>query len=352
LETLKNFQNSGLSREELTPDLLKFQQDWETMGNEIEPEFGRLDTIPGIDNHGKKFFEDFQKIIEPISQEGEKIMMMLGLGEPQTPQHGTPPPPQRKNIERQRLEEFTELYGINSIDELENSKDLIINKIENKLHNILEKLRSFKNMPRGEYECELIKINDYMDIFDNEGQYEFERIKSLPGGFEYYETFQREMLSHFGPIFDEIDPLVKTLSAPSNIPQGSYPPPQNSYPPPQPKGNVERQKLEELEIFYGINSLEQLESSQELIIESLENGVKKDIEKLKSFKNKPREEYMPEYIELKDYLKIFDNEFQLELDRLNGLPGGKASLEKLQIEMENRFGSLLDEMEQLLEELK
>ena len=133
---------------------------------------------------------------------------MLVGGDPSEPSGATPP---RKIIERQKLDEFETLYGIKSIEELKNSKDLIIDTIGDKVKDNLQKLQSFKNIPREDYMTEFKEISSYLEVFDNEGQSEFERLKALPGGAEYIEKFQEDMVSRLGPLLDEMDQLLKEL---------------------------------------------------------------------------------------------------------------------------------------------
>lgn len=208
LDTLRKLQGSELSQDEIKIEFAKFQQDWETMGLALEPEFNRLDTIPGISQLSESVQEEFIKRIEPMAKEGEEIMIRL-RAEGAT---GTPrPPPPREKIERQRLDELETLYSIKSIEELKTSQDLIFDAIGNKMKDILQKLRSFKNKPSEEYMTEFNEIERYLDVFDNEGKSEFERLQALPGGVEYFETFMGVLQGRLGPILDEIEQLQKEL---------------------------------------------------------------------------------------------------------------------------------------------
>jgi hypothetical protein len=215
LETLKKLQSSDLPKAELQLELFKFQKEWEAMGNEVEPEFNRLDTIPGIEEYGEAIQKEFFKRMEPIAMEGEKIRIILGGGDPSgiPGPSEMPPQPPSKQIERQKLDELETLYGIKSLEELENSKDSLFNILKNKLENDLSKLRSFKsnNTPKEEYMPEFQEIVKQMDIFGNEMECEFNRLKDLPDGTKHIEMFHEEIIGPLVPLLDEIDDLREKL---------------------------------------------------------------------------------------------------------------------------------------------
>ena len=80
LETLRKLQSSELSQDEIKMEFAKFQHDWVTMGNELEPEFNRLDTIRGISQMADSIEKEFLKHIEPMAKEGEQLMNKLMVG--------------------------------------------------------------------------------------------------------------------------------------------------------------------------------------------------------------------------------------------------------------------------------
>lgn len=226
LEKLRELQGSSLPEEEIKTEFAKFQQSFETMATEMEPEFNRLDAIPEFSQYGDSIRDDFIKRIEPMAKEGEEIMNKLRgeetAGYPRPPPSPSgyselppsiqpPPPTPSTKIERQKLDEFETLYGIKSIEELKNSKDLIFDSLRDSLKDTLQKLQSFKNKPREEYWTEYEQFKAYLEVFDNEGKREIGRLQALPGGAEYIETFYKEMESRLGLILEEIDQLRKEL---------------------------------------------------------------------------------------------------------------------------------------------
>jgi len=212
LNTLRELQSSGLSQEEIKTEFAKFQQSFEAMAMELEPEFNRVDTIPGISQFADSIKDEFLKRLEPMAAEGEQLMNEL-RGEDTSGISSSIAAIPPKKIERQKLNELDTLYNIRSIDELKTFKDLIIDTIGDRLRNDLIRLQGFKkrNIPKGEYMGDFQEIEKHLDIFGNEVECEFKRLETLPNGAEYVKIFQEELVNRLRTILDEIDELIDEL---------------------------------------------------------------------------------------------------------------------------------------------
>ena len=109
------------------------------------------------------------------------------------------------------MDELKILYGVESIDDLKNSKDELIDTLLNVLNDKLDKLQSFMNMPQKDYIKDFVEIRNYMEVYKNEIRFEFERLHGLPGAREYMQIFVQEMSDRVAPIRVKIDELITKL---------------------------------------------------------------------------------------------------------------------------------------------
>jgi len=85
LKKLIEIQDKGLSLEENTLEIDNFYRSQEAFGMEMEKEFNRLDTIPGLSEYAESIRDELFKRTESLAKEGEEIMKKLsgeGAGRP------------------------------------------------------------------------------------------------------------------------------------------------------------------------------------------------------------------------------------------------------------------------------
>jgi hypothetical protein len=227
-ELLGEYQGEEIAPEEKAKVLAKFQDENYLFDKEVEQEMNRIDSLPGAIEYVDSFQGELDSRMQPHLEEIERkisiIMdsMMGGVmdevgglmegmmeGIAQVMGEGS-----TFEIDEGKLDVGKKLFEVQSVEELRNSKDMIIQEIVDQLDCDLEVLKYHQkmNMPQDEMMATGHKrIRTRLELLDTELEKEFARIASLPDASEYALSVKEEIENQIKPLAEEITKLLEEL---------------------------------------------------------------------------------------------------------------------------------------------
>jgi hypothetical protein len=220
--------DESVTPEEKAKVIAKFQDDSYLFTEEIEKEMNRIDSLPGAmefyDSYQEELDERMQPLLDEIGEKVTKIMdsmlggvmgelggmmegMMQGIGEVMGA-GGT------FEIDEGKLDVGKGIFEVQSVEDLRDNKDRIIQEIVDQLECDLEVLRYHKemNMPTNEMILKGHKrIKTRQELLKTELEKEFDRISALPDASEYASSAKEEIKSLIEPLRKEIMQLLDEL---------------------------------------------------------------------------------------------------------------------------------------------
>jgi hypothetical protein len=231
VKSLQNFFEGSLSPEEKQNEIAKFQDENYFFDKEIEQELDRIANLPGVEEYFESFKEEIQKRIQPHMEEFalqmakfmESLMgdmmgaMMEGMGDMMEGMMEPLIEPEPIDDDRERVNELYLLYEVQSLENLKENKDDIIDSIFEQLNYDLGELKDIKaiEFPLDEVQDRLEEIENHNKLIESELELEFKRIEALPDVSKYAKEVKEEIMGRFKPISKEIDELLKELRKPN-----------------------------------------------------------------------------------------------------------------------------------------
>lgn len=233
LEILKSFFETSISMstEEKAQEFSKFQDDNFLFPKEVEDELDRIYSLPGADEFQDGFQEEIEERLEPymeeISQHMSKLAeeffgdMLGGMAEGITQgleemfggsegeQNGSSEPGDDEKLDVEQI-----IYQIQSLDDLKNNEDRIIEQIEDQLNADLEMMKYNHNIGMvndSMVQAGLIRIEKRQKLLQRELEREFNRIEALPDAEEYAKTTKEKIINRLEPKVKQINELLKEL---------------------------------------------------------------------------------------------------------------------------------------------
>ena len=200
----------SMSPEEQQEGSMKFQDQNYLLSPEIEKELERLDQIPGGEEYAEEFGNEMEKrlgpFIEEYTQQMQKMMdqFMSGMAEGMAQAFGG----EEEVEEEQDYFEFDynnpdtpvmlySLYYARTLDELKESKEEIIQAIEEQLQDDSFLMEFVTEIPKDEmvdHDFESIKkVRKHMERLEPEMEKEFSRLSELPDAAEEVEQIKTEI---------------------------------------------------------------------------------------------------------------------------------------------------------------
>jgi hypothetical protein len=223
------FENAtSLTDESLQEKMAKFQDEQFIFDRSIEAELDRIGELPGAAEYFDSFRDEMEARITPYLEEFTKQMteilsklmgdmmegMMSGLGEMMGEmgesmeldfdgELGTP------QEDREDLGSLNFIYDIQSLEDLKNNKDFILDVMADMLKDDLEGIQTMTEMEfQAEEIEEKMKLAErHMIVFIGEIERELDRIGTLPGASDLAELTKAELAKKLEPIISDIKKL-------------------------------------------------------------------------------------------------------------------------------------------------
>ena len=231
VQSLQNFFEGSLSPEDKQEEIAKFQDENYFFDKEIEKEMDRIAELPGAQEYFETFKTELEGRIQPHMEEFalqmakfmESLMgdmmggMMEGMGDMMGGMgdmigetvEGSP-----EQDDRERSDELSLLYEVQSMEDLKKYKDFVIESIEEQLNYDLGELQDIKalDFPLEEVKDRLEEFEARKTLIESELDAEFKRIESIKGVSEHAKSVKEEIENRMNPITKEIDELLKDLN--------------------------------------------------------------------------------------------------------------------------------------------
>jgi hypothetical protein len=223
MESLKNFFEGSLSSEVKQTEIAKFQDDNYFFDKDIEKELDRIANLPGAEEYFESFKEEVEMRIQPHMEEFalqmakfmESLMggMMEGMGDMMEGFTELVEEPESNQDHRTRSNGLYFLYEVQSLENLKEYKNNIIDTLLEQLNSDLGELRDIKavDFPLEEVKDRLIEIEERNKLIGSEFELEFKRIESIPEVSEYAQSVKEEITNQMNPIMQEMDGLLREL---------------------------------------------------------------------------------------------------------------------------------------------
>lgn len=233
LEILKSFfeKSLSLSQEEKVEKFSKFQDDNFLFTKEVEDELDRIYNLPGADEYMDGFQAELEEQLGPYMEEITQQMAKLaeelfgdligGMAEGLAQGLGTMfggdegeediSPEPRDN---EKLDVGQVIYDIQSLEDLKNNENKIIEQIEDQLNADLYVLEYHKNinLPNDNLiQAGHMRIEKRVKLLERELDREFERIGALPDAGDFASAAKERIIKRLEPLRKQINDLLKEL---------------------------------------------------------------------------------------------------------------------------------------------
>jgi hypothetical protein len=262
---------------------------------------------------------------------------------------------QREEAKRNALEL---LRSIQSLDDLKEQKDEVLNLIDDIFKYGIQSLKDFfKGSLSSEAEQEEIaKFQDEEYFFDKEIEKELDRIADLPGIEEFFETFKKELEGRIQPHLEEFAmEMAKSMGDLMGDMMGGFG---------EIFGDIAQEPEEidleddlkrsnELYLLYEVKSKEDLNLYKDDIIETVEEQLKFDLGELQDIKavEFPLEEVQDRLKEIHNRKSLMESELDVEFKRIGSISDiGEYSI-SVKEEITSRMDPISKEIDELLGEL-
>ncbi len=268
-------------------------------------------------------------------------------------------------VEKSQKKTVKFLKSIKTLDDLKEHKEEMLAQVEEIFKAALHKLDGIlgEEISPEEKSEVIAKFQDESYLFSEEIEQEMNRIDSLPGAMEFYDSFQDELEKRMQPLLDEIaEKLTKIMDSMmggvmeefGGMMEGMM------------EGigeimggggtfEIDEGKLDVGKLIFEIQSVEDLKEYKDRIIQEIVDQLECDLEVLRYHKemNIPPDELMlVGYKRMKTRQELLKTELEKEFDRISSLPDASEYAESVKEEIKNRIEPIGKEIMKLLEELK
>jgi hypothetical protein len=252
------------------------------------------------------------------------------------------------------------LKTVQSLEDVKKNADEIFDTMEEIMKLGLQEADEFfgnmDSMSAEEIQEGFKKFQSESYVLDEDIERELIRMDSVPGAQAALANYRESMNLRLAPFADRFEnlisnnitkfpePLRSRVAVEYGIQPGGGPGPTSG----------QRQRLEELEFVYNMNSIDDLKNGNAKLLELIKKTFERNIEELKNLKasGKPQTELRGQLDEIDRTMEVFGNELEAEIGRISKLPGAGGFIESFNQELMNTFQPLVMEFETILAELK
>ncbi len=359
LEAMKALAKSPRPPPEVVMEFEQIKVDQEALKADINEQFDRISQIPSADDIILSIRGELVGRMGAITSQMMEVFgeLMSGPLSGGSMSEATPKKEYEKHVytgydlpEGETIEALDTVRSIRSKDDFINKKDKLVNQIhemyKSELTNVIE-LKSME-LPPEELKANARKLQTRVVYIAIEMANEFNRLDALIGSSDLVIELSEELAANTQPIAEQIMQVFEEFGLgkmeEQNIEMSSE----------YETVGEERVELAELTEIYEVNSLEDFKENKEKLYDSLQSSLERNLRVLKDVKDGifPPEEVPEKVAEVDKHMNVIGSEMDIELSRIEKIPGGLEYVKAFREESMTRFGPVAEEIMKLLEELK